>query len=202
MSQEDCPESGDAQDEHSAPAEADVLAAGRLVPYSMLPDWVPLSGISPPAQALYWQLALHVAHGRGDRVVFPSRGHLARRLSFRQARSVDRYIDELVEIGAIDKYTGRTADRMRTRNYYVLHMAAQRCNNCLRYALQWRASAGRYPSAQTAVPVPVGSVTAGPSNSRLAPPGVGRPFRLTKMSRSEVGTQPLPLACVPTPRRL
>lgn len=44
-----------------------------------------------------------------------------------------------MEIGAIDKYTGRTADRMRTRNYYVLHMAAQRCNNCLRYALQWRA---------------------------------------------------------------
>ncbi|WP_329089245.1 hypothetical protein OG979_34595 [Actinomadura citrea] len=70
MSQEEGPESGDAQDEHSAPTEADVLAAGRLVPYSMLPDWVPLSGISPPAQALYWQVALHIAHGRGDRVVF------------------------------------------------------------------------------------------------------------------------------------
>jgi hypothetical protein len=191
VSQEEGPESGDAQDGPSAPTEADVLAAGRLVPYSMLPDWVPLSGISPPAQALYWQLALHIAHGRGDRVVFPSRGHLARRLSFRQARSVDRYIDELVEIGAIDKYTGRAADRMRTRNYYVLHMAPSGATT---------ASGTRFSGERRCWPLSI-SPNRGPRTSWRRD---RRPVQLAARAANWCGggDATAPRGCVPTPRRL
>ncbi|MDL4817224.1 hypothetical protein [Actinomadura opuntiae] len=39
----------------------------------------------------------------------------------KQARSVDRYLKTLVDLGAIDKHTGRTVDGMRARNRYVLH---------------------------------------------------------------------------------
>lgn len=102
------------------------LTGGQRPPFTMLPDWVALSGISPGAQALYWQLSLHINHARGDRTVFPSRDSLARRLGFRQTRSVDRYLAELVKVGAVTKYTARVADGLRARNRYVLHQQPPR----------------------------------------------------------------------------
>ncbi|MFC4049033.1 helix-turn-helix domain-containing protein [Actinomadura syzygii] len=97
------------------------LAVARPGAGTMLPDWVALSGISARAQALYWQLAVHLNRRRGDRVVFPSRQNLAARLGFSQARTIDRYLTELIEVGAIDKRTTRTSG-MRSRNFYVLHL--------------------------------------------------------------------------------
>jgi hypothetical protein len=111
--------------EETGEADADVfeLEAGRASPFSMLPDWVALSGIPAKAQALYWQLAMHLNQRRGDRVVYPSRQSLAHRLGMKQARSVDRYLTDLIRIGAIDKRTTRIAGGMRARNRYVLHQA-------------------------------------------------------------------------------
>lgn len=97
------------------------LTIGRTGTWTMLPDWVALSGISARAQALYWQLALHLNRRRGDRIVFPSRQNLANRLGFTQPRTIDRYLTELIQVGAIDKHTTRTSAR-RSRNFYVLHL--------------------------------------------------------------------------------
>ncbi|QXJ25948.1 hypothetical protein AGRA3207_007517 [Actinomadura graeca] len=108
---------GEALDQH------DELREGRaLIPFTQLPDWVALSGIKPVAQALYWQLSMHLNRARGDRTVFPSRAQLAARLGFAHARSVDAHLGQLVRIGAIDKHTRRSAGGLRARNLYVLHL--------------------------------------------------------------------------------
>lgn len=99
----------------------DELEAGRMVPFAQLPVWVALSGVSATAQALYWQLSLHLNTARDDRVVFPSRATLAARLGFTQARTVDRYITELIKVGAVTKYHRTSEGGWRASNTYVLH---------------------------------------------------------------------------------
>lgn len=104
------------------PTADEVLEArtGTRVPYTMVGDWVLLSNLSPQAKLLYALLAAHINIAEGDRKVWPSLETLAGWMGVKQPRSVSKYIDELVEIGALQKEQQRTADGMRTRNaYYV-----------------------------------------------------------------------------------
>ncbi|MFD8533891.1 hypothetical protein ACFV0L_41430 [Streptosporangium canum] len=112
-----------------APAPARAMTAdepmemtpGRRAPFTIVPDWVMLSGISAPAQALYVQAAMHINQKRGDEEVWPTREDLAARLGYKKPATVDPYIKELVELGAFDVYTRRFAGGMRARNRYVVH---------------------------------------------------------------------------------
>lgn len=97
------------------------IASGRRAPYTQLGDWVALSGISTPAKALYWHLAMHVNQQRGDFEVWPTRYVLAEWCGFNKAESVDRYLDELVAIDAIEVYQRRYGTGMRRRNVYVIN---------------------------------------------------------------------------------
>lgn len=106
-----------------------LLQAGRKAPYTQVGDWVALAVsakvIDPIALALYVILAMHVNHERGDRDVWPSRGTLAILLGFAQARSVDKYLDQLEALGAIDAVRpelGLGSSGFR-RNRYTVHQA-------------------------------------------------------------------------------
>jgi hypothetical protein len=87
----------------------------------MVGDWVLLSSLSPQAKLLYALLAAHVNVASGSTKVWPSLETLAELLSLKNARSVSRYVDELVAFGAIGKVTHRNAERMRTRNTYFVN---------------------------------------------------------------------------------
>lgn len=97
------------------------IAAGRRAPYSQLGDWVALSGISDRAKALYWHLAMHINQQRGDFEVWPSKELLAGWMGLKKADSVDPYLNELVRLGAVEKFQRRSYDGMRSRNRYVIH---------------------------------------------------------------------------------
>ena len=97
------------------------IAAGRRAPFTQLGDWVALSGVSPQAQAIYWHLSMHLNQQRGDFEVWPTRATLARWCGYSREQSVDRYLDELVELNAIEVYQRRYGTGMRRRNVYVVH---------------------------------------------------------------------------------
>ncbi|THJ75382.1 helix-turn-helix domain-containing protein [Candidatus Frankia alpina] len=93
-------------------------AVGRRAPFTQVGDWVVLASISMQAKTIYWMLSAHVK--RRDRAAWPSRESLAEWCGFGQARSVDRYLAELVDLGAIEIYRTRSADGLRTRNRYTV----------------------------------------------------------------------------------
>ncbi|WP_372672599.1 hypothetical protein [Amycolatopsis kentuckyensis] len=100
------------------------IASGRRAPYTQLGDWVALSGVSDHAKALYWHLSMHLNQTRsdhGDFTVWPTRETLADWCGFSRPQSVDRYIDELAEIDAVEKYTKTYGNGMRRRNVYVVN---------------------------------------------------------------------------------
>lgn len=105
------------------PDETIEVAPGRRAPYTQLGDWVALSGIDDHAKALYWHLSMHINTERGDREVWPRREELADLAGFKRPQSVDRYIADLVAIGAVEVWTIRYANGMRTRSRYVVHAA-------------------------------------------------------------------------------
>jgi hypothetical protein len=100
------------------------IEAGDEAPFTQVPTWVALSGISPTARALYWILAMHLNMQRirenGDRAVWPGKDTLAALLNLAKASGIDRYLDELAGINAIRKITRRQG-RMRTRNRYIVY---------------------------------------------------------------------------------
>lgn len=100
------------------------IASGRRAPFTQLGDWVALSGVSDHAKALYWHLSMHVSQKRDDFEVWPTRETLADWCGFSRAQSVDRYIDELIEINAIEKFTRTYGNGMRRRNVYVVNQVA------------------------------------------------------------------------------
>lgn len=109
-------------DEHELSGdEALEVSTGTRIPYTMVGDWVLLSSLSPQAKLLYALLAAHVNVASGSTKVWPSLETLAELLSLKNARSVSRYVDELVAFGAIGKVTHRNAERMRTRNTYFVN---------------------------------------------------------------------------------
>lgn len=98
------------------------IAAGRRVPFTQLGDWVALTpGLSPQAKTLYWHLSMHVSITRSDDWVWPSQQVLAEWLGFNRVQSVNRYVDELVAIGALEVELVRYAGGMRQRSRYTVH---------------------------------------------------------------------------------
>jgi hypothetical protein len=76
---------------------------------------------SPGAKHVYDVLTMHLNYQRGDRLCWPVRDVLAKILGYKQAKSVDPYVTELKELGAIEVTRSRTKDGLRWRNVYLVH---------------------------------------------------------------------------------
>lgn len=101
-------------------SNTDSIRAGREGdPFVQTPEWILVSGISAPAQALYTSLLAHVNHARDDRKVWPGMELLAELLGFKTRRSIAKYMAELKELGAVD--VERQRGTTRRRNIYTVH---------------------------------------------------------------------------------
>ena len=96
------------------PVEAD-----DVPPFTMCPHWVLFSDLTPQAKTLWWALAAHVNRKREGKVVWPSRQTLAAILGMKRPQSVDGYLTELVEAGAL-RVEQRRMGRMKVRNHYFV----------------------------------------------------------------------------------
>jgi hypothetical protein len=103
------------------PGEIEVRPGRRATPFTNAHDWVGLADIvQPPAHSLYVKLKMHVNQERereGDTEVWPTRYTLAEMMDYGKVDTLDRYIDQLEQVGAID------VDRrgMPARCYYTLN---------------------------------------------------------------------------------
>ncbi|WP_431959418.1 hypothetical protein [Actinacidiphila sp. bgisy160] len=97
------------------------VRAGRRAPFTMVGDWVLLSGVKPAAHTLYWALSAHVSMTRGDADVWPTQEVLAQICGFSRTQSLTPYLDQLVEIGAIESELIRYAGNSRQRYRYTVH---------------------------------------------------------------------------------
>lgn len=104
-------------------ADADEpLVADRFVQLPIeLFDLVAEGKLSKNAAWLYALLLGHVNRKRGNTKVWPSRKHLARRMRMTQTRAVDRYIDELVDAGLMDRDRRRNGE-VNDTNLYTLKL--------------------------------------------------------------------------------
>ncbi|UZK58085.1 hypothetical protein NEH16_31975 [Streptomyces drozdowiczii] len=106
----------------SDPAELDVafeLELGRRAPFTMLGDWVLLSGASSEARALWWALSSHLNVKRNDAEVWPGLATLARLLHLKKPEHVARYLLELEVIEAVT--VKRVETGLKRRHRYVIH---------------------------------------------------------------------------------
>ncbi|MEV3996712.1 hypothetical protein AB0K62_13680 [Streptomyces halstedii] len=101
--------------------EADEFEQGRRAPFTMLGDWVAVSGVDPNARAMYWDIKAHVNEGRGTGTAWPAREFLALLAGGKQARSMDPYLRQLEAIDAIGAQRERQIAKMRSRNLYKVH---------------------------------------------------------------------------------
>ncbi|KJE19393.1 Helix-turn-helix domain, partial [Frankia torreyi] len=166
------------------------IAAGRRAPFTMLGDWVALSGIDDHAKALYWCLAMHVNVARDDTEVWPSRYTLAEWCGFAKAESVDRYLAQLVELGAIEVRQHRHAGGMRARNRYLVHGSPSDDYAGARSLHEWyqrrRAEADPEPSRS-----PFQRTTARPAETRETPAQpVVRSSGLPESAPADLGSPP------------
>ena len=99
----------------------DTASFGRRAPFTLAPDWVALSGVSNNAKVLFWHIAMHVNNTRGDHAAWPGRPVLARRMGYSRADKVDRYIRELIDLGAIECFEREREDGGQASNHYVVH---------------------------------------------------------------------------------
>jgi hypothetical protein len=98
----------------------------RRYPFTMLPDWVLFSGVSPGAKALYWALAVHVNQERrdahGDMRVWPGQDKLLHIAGIKSRTTLRKYLHELRTVGAVDWRTGRNPHNpLRTQTVYIVH---------------------------------------------------------------------------------
>lgn len=96
---------------------------GRRAPYTQVGEWITFSGISPSAKELYTILAAHINYQRSDREVWPSKATLAEIMGLKQARAIDSYIKELIDLGAVDVQKRRNPNGLQARNHYTIHEA-------------------------------------------------------------------------------
>jgi hypothetical protein len=85
--------------------------------FSMVPEWLIDSGCTDKALRLYTVLARYADND--DLTAYPGRALLAKRMGCHRA-SVDRAVEELVNLGAITK-TQRVADGRYTSSLYTVH---------------------------------------------------------------------------------
>lgn len=103
--------------EHSA-ATAPVVRWGDESPFGVVPDWIIEGEINDRAVRLYALLARHAGRPGGE--TFRSKNEIARRL--RCARSsVDRAIQELIEIGALRVEERHHHNGGQAENAYILY---------------------------------------------------------------------------------
>jgi len=106
--------------DNSTAAPSETLRSGRRSPkFVQTPEWVLVSGVSAPAQALYTVLLGHVNHAAGTGEAWPGMDALADMLGFRHRHSIARYVRELAQLGAID--VERKANSTDRRNIYTVH---------------------------------------------------------------------------------
>ncbi len=102
----------------------DAFDQGRRAPFTMLGDWVAVSGIDPNARSLYWDVKAHVNENRGTSTAWPPRDFLAMLACDKQARTMDPYMRQLEAIDAIGAERERSVAKMRSRNLYKVHDTA------------------------------------------------------------------------------
>ncbi len=87
--------------------------------WAQVPEWVIVAPISDRAVRLY---ALLARRANEHNKAFPSRGYLAEKMACSR-KSVDRAMEELLEIGAITKHE-QFADNRQTVNLYIVRAMA------------------------------------------------------------------------------
>lgn len=73
---------------------------GTVTGYTIVPWWITASGISGNAHKLYAVL-MHFADNQ-SLIAWPSRATLAEAMGFNRPQTLDKYLDELAEIGALE----------------------------------------------------------------------------------------------------
>lgn len=101
--------------------EVEEFEQGRQAPFTMLGDWVAVSGVDPNARAIYWDIKAHVNESRGTGTAWPAREFLALLAGDKQARTMDPYLRQLEAIDAIGAQRERQIAKMRSRNLYKVH---------------------------------------------------------------------------------
>jgi len=89
------------------------------VKWAQVPEWIIVAPISDRAVRLY---ALLARRANGDSQAFPSRGYLAEKMACSR-KSVDRALEELLNLRAISKQQQFSGNR-QTVNLYTLHAMA------------------------------------------------------------------------------
>lgn len=101
--------------------DAEEFEQGRRAPFTMLGDWVAVSGVDPNARSIYWDIKAHVNENRGTGTAWPPRDFLALLAGDKQARTMDPYLRQLEAINAIGAERERHVAKMRSRNLYKIH---------------------------------------------------------------------------------
>ncbi|MFF8422963.1 hypothetical protein [Streptomyces sp. NPDC015680] len=101
--------------------EIEEFEQGRRAPFTMLGDWVAVSGVDPNARSVYWDIKAHVNENRGTGTAWPPRDFLAMLAGDKQARTMDPYLRQLEAIDAIGAERERQIAKMRSRNLYKIH---------------------------------------------------------------------------------
>lgn len=97
---------------------------GRRAPFAQVGDWVLLAAVRAPAKTLYWALSAHINASRDDTVVWPTQDMLAEILGLRRGDKVKTYLDELVNINAVEvRKSRRYSTGMRERSTYIVHQS-------------------------------------------------------------------------------
>lgn len=124
---------------------------GRRAPFSQVGDWVVVSPwVEPTGKAAYWALEAMTWRenepGSGNaRDADPSREALAEVLGFSRAQSVDRYLEQLVSINAIDRIA-----RPGYTTRYVVHQTPPDDYDGVRSMAEWHRQRARRKEAEAA----------------------------------------------------
>ncbi|MDX3343418.1 hypothetical protein PV409_36275 [Streptomyces sp. ME02-6979.5a] len=102
-------------------SDVEEFEQGRQAPFTMLGDWVAVSGVDPNARSVYWDIKAHVNENRGTGTAWPPRDFLALLAGDKQARTMDPYLRQLEAIDAIGAERERHVAKMRSRNLYKIH---------------------------------------------------------------------------------
>ncbi|MFD7764089.1 hypothetical protein [Streptomyces microflavus] len=96
------------------------VAVGRKAPYTIVPDWITLHDeLDPQAKAVYGVLAMHVNVQKGDGISWPTRLVIAEMLNWSREQSPDKYIKQLVAVGAVDTEDWTRPNGSKGKRYYV-----------------------------------------------------------------------------------
>lgn len=94
----------------------------RATPWTDTHDWVGLCDfVEPAGLALYVKLKMHLNVKKGDTEVYPGRDSLAELMGYGKADTLDRYLDQLADAGAISVERRGGPGGTPARCYYTVH---------------------------------------------------------------------------------